>query len=157
MGRSSGGSAVSVAQLAGLGAMARTAPLALTAPAAWSAAWTVGAFTPLVSLYEDRRASFGAVGKTAAQMFDLFSTARAAPGTTLYVNVQSGNDTSGTGASGAPFQSIHKAVTAANSAAQPATIFVAAGDYPRANNPSNTSDGGSRAGCHGRARSDRRL
>ncbi|WP_394999643.1 hypothetical protein [Sphingomonas sp.] len=137
MGRSSGGSAVSVAQLSGLGSMARLAPLTLTAPAAWSTAWTIAAFTPVVSLYEDRRASFGSVGKSAAQLFDLFSTARGAPGTTLYVNIASGNDTTGTGASGAPFQSIHKAVTAANTAGQPATVFVAAGDYPRANNPSN--------------------
>ena len=44
MGRSSGGSSVSVPQLAGLGAMARTASLGLTAPTAWSAAWTVSAF-----------------------------------------------------------------------------------------------------------------
>lgn len=137
MGRSSGGSAVSVAQLAGLGAMARTVPLILSAPPAWSAAWTVSAFTPAVSLYEDRRACIGSVGKSAAQLFDLFSTARAAPGTTLYVNIASGNDSTGTGASGAPFQSIHKAVSAANTAGQPATVFVAAGDYPRANNPSN--------------------
>ena len=117
--------------------MARTASLGLTAPAAWSAAWTVSAFTPAVSLYEDRRAPFGSVGKSAAQLFDLFSSARAAPTTTLFVNIASGNDTTGTGAVGAPFQSIHKAVTAANTAGQPATIFVAAGDYPRANNPSN--------------------
>lgn len=137
MGRSSGGSAVSVAQLAGLGAMARNAPLTLTAPAAWTSAWGVSAFTPLINLYEDRRSCFGSVGKSAAQLFDLFSTARAAPGTTLFVNIQSGNDTTGTGASGAPYQSIHKAVTVANTAGQPATIFVAAGDYPRANNPSN--------------------
>jgi hypothetical protein len=137
VGRSSGGSAVSVAQLAGLGAMARTAPLPLTAPAPWASVWTVSAFTPLVSLYEDRRCGLGSVGKSAAVLFDLFSSARAAPGTTLYVNIQTGNDTSGTGTSAAPFQSIHKAVTAANAGGQPATVFVAAGDYPRANNPSN--------------------
>ena len=137
MGRSSGGSSVSVPQLAGLGAMARTASLGLTAPTAWSAAWTVSAFTPAVSLFEDRRAPFGSIGKSAAQLFDLFSSARASPTTTLYVNIASGNDTTGTGAVGAPFQSIHKGVTAANAAGQLTTIFVAAGDYPRANNPSN--------------------
>ncbi|MEO7787476.1 MAG: DUF1565 domain-containing protein [Sphingomicrobium sp.] len=137
MGRSSGGSSVSLAQLAGLGAMARIVPLTLSAPAAWTSSWSIAAFTPLVSLYEDRRCSFGSVGKSAAQLFDTFSTARAAPGTTLFVNLQTGNDTTGTGASGAPFQSIHKAVTTANTAGQPATIFVAAGDYPRANGFSN--------------------
>ncbi|MEO5641063.1 MAG: hypothetical protein ABIQ98_04775 [Sphingomicrobium sp.] len=137
MGRSSGGSAVSLPQLAGFGAMARIAPLTLTAPTPWSAAWSIAAFTPAISLYEDRRSPFGSVGKSAAQLFDLFSTARAAPGTTLFVNIASGNDTTGTGVSGAPYQSIHKAVTAANTAGQPATVFVAAGDYPRANNPSN--------------------
>lgn len=137
MGRTSGGSAVSVAQLAKLGAMARLGPLSLTAPPAWSAAWGVAAFVPQVTLYEDRRSPFGAVGKSATQLFDLFSTARSAPGALYYVSIQSGNGTSGTGASGAPFQSIHKAVTTANTAGQPATILVAAGDYPRANNPSN--------------------
>ena len=100
MGRSSGGSSVSVPQLAGLGAMARNASLGLTAPTAWSAAWTVSAFTPAVSLFEDRRAPFGSIGKSAAQLFDLFSSARASPTTTLYVNIASGNDTTGTGAVG---------------------------------------------------------
>jgi len=149
MGRSSGGSAVSLPQLAGLGAMARTVPLTLAAPTPWSAAWSVAAFTPAVSLYEDRRAPFGSVGKSAAQLFDLFSTARAAPATTLFVNISSGNDTTGAGTSGAPFQSIHKAVTAANTAAQPATIFVAAGDYPRASRHRLRGDR--------RASADRRL
>lgn len=137
MGRTSGGSAVSVRQLAKLGAMARIAPLPLTAPSPWTAAWSVAAFIPQVTLYEDRRSPVGAVGKSATQLFDLFSTARSSPGTIFYVSIQSGNDTTGTGASGAPFQSIHKAVTAANAAGQPATVFAAAGEYPRANNPSN--------------------
>ena len=137
MGRSSGGSAVSASQLAKLGAMARFAPLPLLAPPTWAGAWTIAAFTPLVSLYEDRSDPIGSIGRTAGSLFNLFSSARSAPGTTLYVTIQNGNDTTGTGAIGAPFQSIHKAVAAANTAALPATIFVAAGDYPRANNPSN--------------------
>ena len=137
MGRSSGGGAVSASQLAKLGAMARFAPLPLLAPPTWAGAWTIAAFTPLVSLYEDRSGPIGSIGRTAGSLFNLFSSARSAPGTTLYVTIQNGNDTTGTGAIGAPFQSIHKAVAAANTAALPATIFVAAGDYPRANNPSN--------------------
>ena len=137
MGRTSGGSAVTAVQLAKLGAMPRLAAITLTPPPAWSAAWSVAAFVPQVTLYEDRRSPVGAIGKSAAQLFDLFSSARSAPASSYFVSIQSGNDATGTGGSSAPFQSIHKAVGAANASGQPATIFVAAGDYPRANNPSN--------------------
>lgn len=74
------------------------------------------------------------VDVTAESLFNSVSIALSNPANTYYVNVSTGNDSTGTGASGAPWKSISKAVAAANASAQPAKIIVAAGTYWRTNN-----------------------
>lgn len=87
----------------------------------------------------------GTAGLTPESAFDAVSTARTAPTNTYYVDV-TGFDTTGTGAVGAPFRSIWKAVAAGNTAAAPYKVIVKGyGDgalYPRGNNPWNNNGTG---------------
>jgi hypothetical protein len=80
---------------------------------------------------------------TPESAFDAVSTARSAPGATFWVDPGSGNDTTGTGAQGAPYKSGGKAVSAANAAGVPSQIRVVAGSTMyRGNNPTNNSGTG---------------
>lgn len=103
-------------------------------PADFAAARTVAEYTPRVSLtFGARGLPVASLDKTPSEIFDLFSTARSALANTYYVS-PTGNDTTGTGTSGAPWRSIWKAVQAANATGQPAKVMVAAGDYGIPNN-----------------------
>ena len=72
--------------------------------------------------------------KTPEQLFDTYSTARSAPGATFYV-ATNGSDSNNGLTSGTPFLTMSKAITAANTAAVPSKIYVAAGTYPRSSAP----------------------
>ena len=87
--------------------------------------WQGPAVSPVI--YEGL--SVGGAGFTPEALFDAYSTARTAPAQTFYVST-SGVDTND-GSSGAPFRSLHKAISSANTAGTPTRIYVAAGVYER--------------------------
>lgn len=124
------------ATLAALAVPMGTTETAATMPAAFASGWAVTQYLPKVTLVSHADGTVARLDKTPAQIFDLFSTARSAPANT-YTVATNGNDTTGTGTSGAPFRSIWKAVQAANTSGQPAKIIVKAGEYGKPNNPSN--------------------
>lgn len=112
----------------------------VTVPSAIATAWTLSQWEPqTVTLYESGTDPHGDVGITPEALFDLFSTARSAPANTYYVDVATGNDSTGDGTSGNKWKSIHKIVTAANATGSPAMGIITAGNYPKANNPSNAN------------------
>ncbi|AGS81038.1 hypothetical protein [Caulobacter phage Cr30] len=82
---------------------------------------------------------------TAEQIFDLFSTARSAPVNTFVVDPTSGNDTTGNGLTeGTAWQTIGKAILAANATGQPAKIRIKGGqgasiELPKSKNFANGS------------------
>lgn len=109
----------------------------VSVPPAIAAAWTLAEWEPRsIEIFESATDPYGDVGITPEALFDLFSTARSAPAQTYYV-ATTGNDSTGQGTEALPWLSIHKAVTVANARGLPAKISVAAGEYVRANNPSN--------------------
>lgn len=82
--------------------------------------------------------SIGSCSHTPEQIFGFCSVALSAPTTTYYVST--GGSDGNTGLSTAQsLRSIHAAITKANATGQPARVFVAAGEYPRANNFSNNT------------------
>lgn len=103
----------------------------------WDYTWCQVA-QPTVT-YDRSGRGVASLGLTAEALFDAVSTARAAPAATYYVT-SAGNDTTGTGAQGAPFRSIWKAVATANAGGVPAKIIVTgygvvSDAYPRSVNP----------------------
>lgn len=74
----------------------------------------------------------GSIGETPQQFFDRFSTARSAPGGTFYVST-AGSDSNDGLTLGTAFRSIGKAINAGNIAGVPTRVYVAGGEYPRAN------------------------
>lgn len=99
--------------------------------------WDTAAYPATFGLIKSRDRYIGTCSDTAAQLFDRFSTARSAPGTTLYVDVAVA-DGGNNGLSWATaYNKIYEAVTAANTAGLPATIFVKTGSYSRSRTPSN--------------------
>ena len=87
--------------------------------------------------------AFGTSSLTPESAFDAKSTARTAPGTTLWVDPLTGNDSTGDGTSGAPYKSGGKAQAVANAAGLPATIFTrATATMFRGNNPTNNAGTG---------------
>jgi hypothetical protein len=75
--------------------------------------------------------------------FDAVSTARTSPAATYWVDPLSGNDTTGTGAQGAPYKSIGKAVSVANAGGVTTKVNVlATATVYRGNNPTNNAGTG---------------
>ena len=75
--------------------------------------------------------SKGSIGVTAAEFFDIFSTARSAPAATYYVST-TGSDASNGLTAGTAFRSIGKAIVSGNAAGVPTLVKIAGGDYERA-------------------------
>lgn len=73
-------------------------------------------------LYPDRTKIVGT--RTPEQIIDSVSTCRSAPGTTVYIDIDLGNDTTGNGTLAAPYQSWSKAWTVINAAGLPAKLYV---------------------------------
>ena len=88
---------------------------------------------PIAPSYVGGRVKVGSAGVTPEQLFDAVSTARSLPGATFYVNIATGNDANSGLTSGTAFQSIWKAVSAANTAGVPTKVIIAPGVYPRTN------------------------
>jgi hypothetical protein len=108
-------------------------------PPAWALRWNVPQVAINGSAYQSSIAPLGGIGLSSKALFNLFSTALSSPANVYWVST-TGNDTTGTGAQGAPWATMSKAQTAANASGQPATIMVQAGSYPRTAGPtaSNT-------------------
>lgn len=121
--------------------------LACTMPSAFATAW--GATYPLTAYLTgaDRLGrKRGRVSLDLLAAFNAKTTAYTAPTNTYYVSIDTGNDTTGTGASATPWKSIWKAIEAANTSAQPAKIYIVASttsDYNRNFGFAFASDGGS--------------
>lgn len=79
--------------------------------------------------------AYASCSQSPEALFDRFSTARSAPDATYYIDVATGNDSTGNGSQGNKFKSIWKGVEAANAANVPTKLIITAGTYPRANNP----------------------
>jgi len=110
---------------------ARRKPRVVTLPSAIATAWTLTEWEPTTAtLYDSAVDPYADVGITPEALFDLFSTARSAPTNTYYIAL-TGNDTTGNGTVGNPWQSIGRGQTAANATGQPAKIFIAAEAYPK--------------------------
>ncbi|WP_066551995.1 DUF1565 domain-containing protein [Croceicoccus bisphenolivorans] len=106
-----------------------------TPPAEWANAWSVAQYVPQVGLVHHADGAVATLDKTAAEIFDLFSTARSAPANTYHVS-PNGNDSTGDGTENKPYRSIWKAVAVANASGQPAAIMIKAGEYGKPYNPS---------------------
>ncbi|UDL14873.1 hydrolase [Arthrobacter phage Sarge] len=111
-----------------------TSALAVTMPSGLGWDTTNFPFIALLRDYPGTPRSMAELNTTPEAIFDAYSTARSAPGATFYVS-NSGLDTNNGTTAGTPFKSIWKAVAAANTAAVPSKIIVAAGTYFRTNNP----------------------
>ena len=98
--------------------------------------WQVARMPLDIGLTLDRTGAEATLPRSAKQIFSSFSNALDNPGRVYFVS-PAGNDSTGTGAEAAPWRSIHKAVTQANSTGQSAKIIIDAGNYPRFANPSN--------------------
>lgn len=105
-------------------------------PAEFASKWLLQKWRPSTVALRWCSGRFTAdIGIAAEALFDLFSTARSAPQATFYV-ATTGSD-GAAGSQAAPFASIWKAISAANTAGVPSKIIVAAGLYYRANTFTN--------------------
>ena len=102
----------------------------ISLPQEWAEHWPVDEWRPAGSIAFGASIAAARLDRSPADIFDLFSTARSAPGAVLHVS-PTGSDTSGTGSASLPFRSISKAIRAANDTAVPATVMIEGGSYPR--------------------------
>lgn len=117
------------AALAGglIGALMSTVAVPIPADLGWD---VEGIDFGLVDLGSGR--AYATASITPEALFDLFSTARSAPGVTYYVDVATGSDSNDGLSTGAKFKTIGKAITEANAGGVPAKVIVTAGLYARA-------------------------
>lgn len=83
--------------------------------------------------------SITATSLTAKQIFAKYSVAQSSPQAIIYVST-TGNDSTGTGTITAPYLTINKAITVANSGGVSTKIYVKSGTYYRSSSPAYPSN-----------------
>ena len=109
-----------------------------TMPDAISSAWTYSAWRPqTVTLSIQNGVVVSGIGTSLTALFNAKSAAITAPDATYYV-ATTGSDANDGLSVGAPFATLHRAVTVAKAAGYTKiSIIASAGSYPRSSNPTN--------------------